>query len=412
MKLNFQPNTIICGDNLDVLRLLNSESIDLIYLDPPFNKKRTILTPMQDIKIAARFKDVFGIEDIKDEWIELTKDEYPILYDFLKGIEKLGDKSNYYYCIYMVIRLLEMHRVLKPNGNLVLHCDHTMSHYLRMLLDYVFEEERYLNSIAWCYKENETATKFFPRKYDTLYWYSKGKNYTFNVLYGEITEAQKKRYSHIIDGKRYANMKGKMRELKGGAKLRDWWNDIPIVQAKERVGYPTQKPLALLDRIISALSNENDIVLDPFCGCSTTCISANNNQRKFIGIDISKDAFTIIKKRMGVNTLAEENVVFIDTNKKEKLPQRTDIKKVVTRTLSRKQIVERKYKEQKGKCKGCNHEMPKHIFAIDHIIPRAKGGTDELGNLQLLCSFCNSSKGTKSMAEFITEQKSKGIYKK
>ena len=163
-------------------------------------------------------------------------------------------------------------------------------------MDCVFGHKNFRNEIVWCYKENETATKHFPKKHDVLLFYSKSNDYNFNIIRGDITEAQKKRYNHIKDGERYANMKGKMRKLEGGAKVRDWW-EIPIAQNDERTGYPTQKPLELLHRIIKASSNEGDIVLDPFCGCATAMVAAEQLGRRWVGIDVSPYAREYIERR-------------------------------------------------------------------------------------------------------------------
>lgn len=170
-------------------------------------------------------------------------------------------------------------------------------------MDNIFGIKNFQNEIVWCYKENDTATKYFPRKHDVILFYTKSNKYIFNVQRGDYTEAQLARYNHIIDGERYANMKGKMRKLMGGAKIRDWWN-IPITQSKERCGYPTQKPLALLERIIKASSNKGDIVLDPFAGSGTACLVAKEMGRDYIGIELGEKCCQMARKRLAkVNTI-------------------------------------------------------------------------------------------------------------
>ena len=254
------PNTLYHGDCLEVTEDWPKASIDLIYLDPPFNSNR--------VYYMAGSKDV-AFED-KWQWDE--------------------------YLEFMRVRLVRLHGLLKPTGSLYLHCDPTVSHYLKVELDKIFGRKNFRNEIVWCYKENETATRYFPRKHDIILSFSRSNKYVFSVLRGQTTEAQKKRYNHIIDGERYANMKGKMRKLKGGAKIRDWW-PMPISQSCERTGYPTQKPEALLERIIKASSNPGDIVLDPFCGSGTTCAVAKQLGRRYIGIDVSDKAIEIAETR-------------------------------------------------------------------------------------------------------------------
>lgn len=180
----------------------------------------------------------------------------------------------------------------------------------------------------------------------------------------------------------------------GGINGNDWWTDIPHVnsQARERTGYPTQKPLALLERIIKASSNKDDVVLDPFCGCATTCVAAQRIGRRWIGIDISSK----VAERLG-----DDDGLFTDFASRTDVPQRTGIE-VVKET--RKVIKERLYKEQEGKCNGCREDMDMRHFHIDHVIPRAKGGGDYYSNYQLLCGHCNSVKGDKPMEYLIAKQ--------
>ncbi len=331
MQHNIKNRTIFCKDNLDILQGMDSNTIDLIYLDPPFNKKKQFTAPIGSSAEGASFKDWFRLEDVKEEWVESIQQDNENLHNFLLGIKNIDGRHSYNFCYvtYMAIRLIECHRILKHTGSLYLHCDPTMSHYLKIALDCIFGANSFKNEIVWCYKENETATKYFPRKHDIIFFYTKNPSYPFNIQTGDFTEAQLKRYNHIIDGERYANMKGKMRKLKAGAKVRDWWDDIPIAQQSERTGYPTQKPLSLLHRVIKASSNEEDIVLDPFCGCATTCVAAEQLQRQWIGIDISVKAYDLVRSRLEKEVadkgdiLKYQNEVHFSTT----APSRTDNEK-------------------------------------------------------------------------------------
>ena len=297
-ELNVKPRIIFCRDNLEILRGINDRCIDLIYLDPPFNKKKVFSAPLGSSAEGAKFSDIFREEDIKDEWVKSIEFENPALHSYLMGVKTFSNIYNYCYLVYMAVRLLECHRILRDTGSIYLHCDPTMSHYLKIVMDCIFAENNFRNEVVWCYKEQETATRYFPKKHDIILFYSKVNDYTFNVQWLPHSEAQLKRYNIIKDGERYANMKGKMRKLGQGSKVRDYWH-IDIAQATERTGYPTQKPLALLERIISASSNEGDVVLDPFCGCATTCVAAERLDRQWIGVDVSIKAFEIVKKRLG-----------------------------------------------------------------------------------------------------------------
>ena len=279
---------------------MEDSSVDLIYLDPPFNSNRAYnIIYGDDIQVTA-FEDTWYWSPQCNQYLEEMRkgdktsvQAYGVLHAL---VSTMGEIQVCAYLVNMGIRLIEMRRVLKNTGSIYLHCDPTASHYLKVLMDCIFGRDNFRNEIIWCYKENDTATRYFPRKHDVILFYTKGEDYTFNIQRGAITEAQRKRYNHIIDGERYANMKGKLRKLEGGAKLRDWW-EMPIAQIPERLGYPTQKPIALLERIVEASSNESDLILDPFCGCGTSIAAAEKHKRQWIGIDITCSATGAIKER-------------------------------------------------------------------------------------------------------------------
>jgi len=272
-------------------------------------------------------------------------------------------------------------------------------------VDAVFGKDNFKNEVVWCYKENENATKHFPKKHDNLLFYSKTKDATFNVLRGEPTEAQLKRYNHIADGERYAYMKGKMRKLEGGAKIRDWWT-IPIAQIAERTGWATQKPLALLQRIIKASSNEGDVVLDPFAGCATCCEAAEIEARQWVGIEACEEATNIIQDRLDAADLGSLGRSMPRAIIRRSAPCRTDADaappekpkpKRTTRNYKTIENLQHLYWKQGGDCNGCGGNYHYKDFHHDHIHPRSKEGGDEIGNLQLLCGHCNSTKGNRDM---------------
>ena len=303
--LNIKNRTIFCKDNLDVLQGINSESVDLIYLDPPFNKNKTFTAPIGSSAEGASFKDYFREEDVKDEWVETIKEDHIELYNFLNGVKSISNSKhyvyNYCYLCYMAIRLIEMRRILKDMGSIYFHCDPTMSHYIKIMMDTIFREDNFRNEIVWCYHgPGSPKMRQFNRKSDNILWYSKGETWTFNadnvrVKYKD--EKQSLRRAMSTDGEFSQEEVEEYR--KRGKVPENWWEmRIAARSKKEYVGYPTQKPLALLDRIIKASSNEGDVVLDAFCGCATTCVAAERLNRKWVGIDISIKAYDLVKDRL------------------------------------------------------------------------------------------------------------------
>lgn len=308
-KCNVASRTIFCNDNLEVLGGINSDSIDLIYLDPPFNKNKKFTAPLGSSAEGAEFSDIFRAEDVKAEWLQTIKEDHPELHRYLNGIKGVGKHYNFAYLAYMAIRLIECQRLLKQTGSLYLHCDPTMSHYLKTTMDCIFGEENFRNEIVWCYKGPGKVTKYFKRKHDIVLFYAKSKNSVFNqddvrVPY-HIATLNRRRYAEgdkgIIKAPSGCSLGQVASQFGAGQIPEDWWTEFPSggqMSKSERTGYPTQKPLALLERIIRASSNAGDLVLDPFCGCATTCIAAERLGRQWIGIDVSHKAFEIVKERL------------------------------------------------------------------------------------------------------------------
>lgn len=295
--LNIPNRSIFCHDNLEILQGLNSECIDLIYLDPPFNKNKKFSAPIGSSAEGAEFKDIFREEDVKDEWLQTIKEDHDALYYFLLGIRQSGEKYNYCYLCYMAIRLLECHRILKKTGSIYLHCDPTMSHALKLTMDTIWGQKNFKNEIIWCYRGGGVPKTAFARKHDILFLYEKAyRRSTFNPQYTAYSEATQ----NLVGKRGGVSIDNKVRDLDRGATMPDWWEDINSLQtwSPERTGYPTQKPLALLKRIIETSSNEGDIVLDPFYGCATACVSAESLNRKWIGMDIAYKAYELVKERI------------------------------------------------------------------------------------------------------------------
>ena len=296
MSLNVKNRTIYCSDNLDILRGIDNDCIDLIYLDPPFNKNKKFTAPIGSSAEGAEFSDIFREEDVKDEWVATIAEDHDEIHSFLVGIKHIGNKYNYCYLCYMAIRLIEMHRVLRDTGGIYLHCDPAMSHYLKLMMDCIFGESNFRNEIIWWYYNIANVSRqSFGRKHDIIMYYSKTKQhiYNFDVMREPYTENSNwVKQGGYKNDKRYSpNPKGKL--------LHDVWRVSAINNmAKERTGYPTQKPLALLERIITASSKKGDVILDPFCGCATTCVAAEKSGRQWIGIDISIKAYELVQTRL------------------------------------------------------------------------------------------------------------------
>lgn len=296
---------------MDVLREhIQDESVDLIYLDPPFNSNANYNVlfkcpkgEQSEAQIAA-FEDTWHWTNESARTLEQLKFKHGELAELLDlMVRQFGHNDLSAYLVMMAVRLVDLHRVLKPTGSLYLHCDPTASHYLKMILDMVFEKKTFRNEIIWHYKRWPAKQKNFQRMHDVILFYSKKYSInTFNTIYNELSKGTQKRWKgqkskvEFQDGVRLVTQKTD--EKSAGAPADDVW-DIPVInsQAKERLGYPTQKPLALLERIIQASSNPGDIVLDPFCGCGTAVHAAQKLDRQWIGIDITHLAIALIEKR-------------------------------------------------------------------------------------------------------------------
>ena len=438
-KRNFAPRTIWTGDNLDILRGLNSETVDLIYLDPPFNSNRNYAAPIGSRAAGAAFKDAWTLDDLDTAWLGLIADRHPAMYRVIEAAGVSHSHGMQAYLCMMAVRLLEMRRVLKPTGSIYLHCDQTASHYLKLLMDSVFGSHRCRNEIVWKRFNFHADARRFGVISDRILFYSAGDTFQFNrirVPYSKqyienkfthrengrrfrldslippggrgpvyefhgvrrawrLTEEkmhQLESEGRIYTGSRVPQIKRYLDEMPGQA-VADIWSDVPAInsQAKERTGYPTQKPLALLNRIIEASSEPGDVVLDPFCGCATACVAADNLQREWVGIDISPKAVELVHMRLR-DALGELYHAGMVTARSD-IPQRTDIEAPIPYRLNKHVL----FGQQEGLCAGCRSEFPFRAFEVDHVIPQSRGGTDHIDNLQLLCGSCNRIKGNRTM---------------
>lgn len=408
--MNVNNRTLFIADNLPILRGIDSETIDLIYLDPPFNTNRNYKAPIGSPAEGAEFKDIWTNKDIENQWHGEIAETHEDLYQIIKSAEVVYDTSMKIYLMAMAVRLFEMHRVLKSTGSIYLHCDPTASHYLKIVMDSLFGRNNFRNEIVWCYTgPSSPKMKNFPRKHDTILRYTKSKVWTWNQLrtpYKDPNQTLRK----AMDGGAGIGIEEVRKYRERGKLIEDYWADIALAvrSPKERTGYPTQKPLALLERIIKASSNENDVVLDPFCGCATACVAAEQLQRQWIGIDISPSAEDITKLRL--EEASQQGRLFSpiqmsDVTVSSTPPLRTDAPDTaVQRRLPAAQTHKNElYGAQEGHCNGCKDHFRLRNLTIDHITPQSKGGTDHIENLQLLCGWCNSVKGDRSQ-EYLLEQ--------
>ena len=272
---------------------LADESGDLIYLDPPFNSKRLYNAFIGGAQWVA-FNDTWRWHEAIEDFHQIAKS--PALAGTMEGLRKiLGEGASLAYLSYMANRLRECRRVLKPTGSIYLHCDPTMSHYLKVVMDGLFGKKNFRNEIVWCYGSGGTSKRWYSKKHDVILFYSKTNNWIFNV--DAVREPYSSPHKSMTPKRVGEKVYVKMNPL--GRRPFDWWR-IPILtnSSKERIGYPTQKPLKLLERIIKASSNEGGIVLDSFCGCGTTVQAAQNLNRQWIGIDICVNACKIIETRL------------------------------------------------------------------------------------------------------------------
>lgn len=350
-------NVLYYGDNLDVMqRHVTDASVDLVYLDPPFQSGKNYNILFEERNGAQSKAQVKAFDDTW-QWDSKSREAYEQVVerggkvsDAMRAFHTiLGASDMMAYLAMMAPRLMELKRVLKDTGSIYLHCDTTAGHYLKLLMDSIFEPINFRNQIIWKRTSAHSDSQRYGTNIDLILFYTKSQNFTWNQQVIPHDEHYKSRFHHTDpDGRKWAddNLTAKglsgggyeyeykgMKSLwrcplttmikldsenrlfftkTGGIRLKRYldetkgtplqalWTDIPPInsQAKERLGYPTQKPEALLERIIKASSNEGDTVMDPFCGCGTTIVVAERLQRRWIGIDITHLAITLMKNRL------------------------------------------------------------------------------------------------------------------
>ena len=459
---NFENRTFWISDNLPVLREIDDDVIDLIYLDPPFNSKRIYHAPLGSQASGATFKDIWTMDSVKQELSDLMEKLNPAIWRTIEGAGDSWGEAMKAYLVFMTPRLIEMQRILRPTGSLFLHCDPHASHYLKQLLDSIFGSANFRNEIIWHYGKMSNTIVNFPRNHDVILRFTKTSDHFFRPIKGADSE-YRNRYKRFLEPDNRVLFKsvkhstdklilGRIRkiekELDRPIADRDVLFDfntefkvqsdviyVSIIKgnAKERTGWPTQKPLALLRKIILSSTEERAMVLDPFAGCATTCIAAEELGRQWAGIDIDSQALEVTVDRL--KQVAEERNSVRGNRKKTKAtadqiqmlgmqldpttgdwiapqviisetpPRRTDphrprrtknsiLRKILWDGLNRHEDGERRF------CPGCRRAKYFDDFDLDHIHPSAKGGADIDDNIQMLCRSCNNIKSsTKTMKE-------------
>ena len=467
-RTNFLNRTLFHGDNLDFLRGMNSETVDLVATDPPFKKGRDFHATPDSLAAGAKFEDRWSWDkDVHPDWMDAIKDNWPKAHVLIEATRSVsGDDMAAFLC-WLGVRVMECHRLLKPTGSLYLHIDHTAHAYVKALLDAIFGKTNFRNEIVWrrmgAHNDFGQGARHFGRIHDILLRYSKGPTPTWNVVHEPYKREYIKKTFRYRDpsGRRYqiqplhaakpggdtlyewkghfpptgrywAYSKANMERMDAegrihysntgnpsyklyldeskGRTIQDLWDDIAAVYRRpsEKTGYPTQKPLALYERIIKASSKTGDMVLDPFCGCATTPIAAERLERQWVGMDIWDGAFGIVKQRMEDNRqlLKEIPVIHYSTAP----PVRTDDGQeaapdlVLVAQVPEPPGPKMSHAEMKAflvqrhgvECRGClrRFDDPRYLD-LDHNTPRSDGGLNHVSNRLLLCGPCNRAKSNK-----------------
>ncbi len=378
---------------------MNSQSVDLIATDPPFNKGRDFHATPDSLAAGAKFQDRWSWEgDVHEEWVDEIADDRPHLMKAIESARYAHSDGMGAYACFMAVRLLAMHRILKPTGSIYLHCDPTASHYLKAVMDAIFGWKNFRNEIVWHYQTGGAGKQQFSKKHDVLLFYSRSNAFNFYPDSIRVPRTEKALA-------RAKNPKGARISAGNTTKLpMDVWTDIQALNpvAVERTGWPTQKPLALYERMLRASSNKGDIVCDPFAGCATTLVAAEKLGRQWVGIDIWEGAHELVRKRLEDTTGLFGDVTFTD-----QVPDRTDdgetsapylrvrqrVKEPDGPRWTRKETYDHLLDQNGSRCMGCDRTFDDpRCLELDHNIPRSDGGINHVTNRILLCGPCNKLK--------------------
>ena len=434
---NFANRTLFHCDNLPVLRGMNSETVDLIATDPPFNKSKDFHATPDSLASGARFSDRWKWDrDVHPDWIEQIADDWLAVHAVIEAAKVTYGEDMAAFLCWLGVRLVEMHRVLKPTGSLYLHIDHTAHAYVKALLDAIFGKRNFRNEIVWAYSGwNKRLKAYLERRHDTVLFYAKSKSSSFHyptrpwANKREYVKVRKQKLRTDDEGREYVlsdagggeRVKRYLDEaMKYGVPLNDVWHIDKLNNSDkgERTGFPTQKPLALYERIIKASSNPGDLVLDPFAGCATTPVAAERLGRQWVGVDIWDGAFDIVKQRMEDNrqllgdaiptihyaTTAPERtdegeiaapVLRLKLQRPVEPWQRLTHAQIVSHLLDAQKLPGTPTEANKIVCAGCGRVLEREFMELDHILPRADGGANDISNRILLCRPCNGYKSSR-----------------
>lgn len=458
-KPNWDNRTVFHGDNLEVLRGMNSESVDLIATDPPFKKGRDFHATPDSLAAGAHFKDRWTWDnDVQQEWVDKIADDWPAIKELVESADACYGEDMAAFLVWMGIRLLEMRRVLTPTGVLYLHCDRTASHYLKMLLDAIFGYKNFRNQIVWHYDgPQRPSDRDFATKHDIILRYAKSPkfsvskddlnavsrlseeelsdayqqdengNWYYDLPRGDYTDESIKRLDRegLIRWTRTGNPRvKKILPIIEGVVCRikrrhDVWSDIRSlgqVNKKEKTGFKTQKPLDLYERIILT-APRGSVVLDPFCGCATTCVAAERLGYHWAGIDIWEKAHEVVLDRLRQEELSVDGdaggrlFAYGDVTYRTDVPARTDDAQIAAPKMKRRKhwfedppdghtnaqrkeiLVERLTEDGLVYCQGCDRGFDSPAYLqLDHNTPRSDGGSNNISNRRLLCGPCNLKK--------------------
>ena len=466
---NWHNRTLFVADNIHILRGMNSESVDCVATDPPFNAKRVFNAPLGSRSAAQRFDDRWRWDEVTDEWQDLIASDHPAVKEVIEaaavieggrldhrtGRISTGAKNSIAaYLAYMAPRIVEMRRILKPTGVLFLQCDTEANAYLRLLLDAVFGRTLFINEIT---RRRTTAkglaSKRMPNNSDTIFAYGKSRKWKWNPSYepydpANLDEKTLAQYDRLEDGRRYqldnlvnpnrdrpnltyeflgvtrvwrwtrermeaAHAAGRVVQVGPGRVPRfkrfldeqpgkprdDIWSDVGQAESND-VEWATRKPVALYRRLIECATDPGDTVLDPFAGCATTCVAAEQLQRRWVGIDIDPVAEGVTQRRLEDETRL--NMVETPVTVRKSL-RRTDIPNVPDARL--RQAL---WARQGRQCANpyCDAENLRAVdLALDHRIPKVRGGDNDALNRIGLCGNCNGRKGQKAWGLFLDEER-------
>ena len=481
---NWRNRTLFVADNVHVLRGMNSECVDCVATDPPFNAKRVFNAPLGSKSASQRFDDRWRWDEVTDEWQDLIASDHPAIKEIIEAAAVIeggsidhrtgkiatgATNSIAAYLAYMAPRIVEMHRVLKPTGVLFLQCDGEANAYLRLLLDATFGRNKLINAIAWkSHPSKGLARRRLPRNHGTIFAYGKSGKWKWNPphepydlkrLQHKFTpdemvklskEDQKtlKQYRHFDGPRRYRrsdlqnpndNRPNLTYEFLGVTRVWRWtkermekayaegriiqtapgnvpdykryldeqpgrprddiWLDV-VTPETSSAEWTTRKPVSLYRRLIECATDLGDMVLDPFAGCATTCVAAEQLQREWIGIDIDPVAERVTLERLQGETrlnMTDQPVTVRKTIRRDDIPRIADAKLRQVLWARQGRLCANPY---------CDSEGLRAVdLALDHRIPRVRGGDDDSLNRIGLCGNCNGRKGAKAWGLFLDQER-------